>query len=532
MALKVLITTIDTNKTAKSFGIVGSILLNESDIKKTSAPVAANNNAVPDKKPELNSKKLVAVIDQLYIMDGFFKQKLNNQKLAYKNSQLNEREDKIERGGRLKQRKDAEKVKSGSGIGLGLLGLAGLGLLAYDPIVSAIKSITDFAVEAGTFISDTVKEITGFFEGFLLDSVEEPPVVVRPAPVKPTAPLREQAEAAIVKPATPPPASAKPVTPPAKPGSLREQAEAAIYKPVVKDARPVGKPAPKLQAKPAPPTNTNRDTTKNQPEDLSKYIDFRSGSGSKERFNLLNPEIKKALITAAKEYYQTYNEKLGLESAVRTKEDQQRLWDMSVKQGHPGKIRWPSGRILPVARAGSSSHQKGNAVDVVQWSKAKSILNKYGLFQTVKGDAPHYTLGAGRSDATPAADQQRQSTVDKVTTTATKVVNNTLTTMAKFIGTVGGNIVGPGVARDLTTAAPDFAKLISNEAASQTAQIAKIKNNVNNPAPRPAISPQNIGATGSSSVQNVPTMVDRDSVQYYLNRFGYKETNSPIKAAA
>ena len=130
MALKVLITTIDTNKTAKSFGIVGSILLNESDIKKTSAPVAANNNAVPDKKPELNSKKLVAVIDQLYIMDGFFKQKLNNQKLAYKNSQLNEREDKIERGGRLKQRKDAEKVKSGSGIGLGLLGLAGLGLLA------------------------------------------------------------------------------------------------------------------------------------------------------------------------------------------------------------------------------------------------------------------------------------------------------------------------------------------------------------------------------------------------------------------
>jgi hypothetical protein len=121
--------------------------------------------------------------------------------------------------------------------------------------------------------------------------------------------------------------------------------------------------------------------------------------------------------------------------------------------------------------------------------------------------------------------------VENVIGTAKRKVDDTFTNIAEFIGTVGGKVVGPGMARSLTTAAPNFAQMISNEAATQTAAIAKIKDDASKPTPPPVVSPPNISAAGSSVVENLPTMVDRNSVQYYLSRFGYKETNTPMKAA-
>ena len=45
---------------------------------------------------------------------------------------------------------------------------------------------------------------------------------------------------------------------------------------------------------------------------------------------------------------------------------------------------------------------------------------------------------------------------------ASTVVDGALTSIADFVGTVGGKIVGPGVAKNLNIS-PDFAKLISAE---------------------------------------------------------------------
>lgn len=557
MALKVLITAIDTNNTAKSFGIVGSVMLNANDIKRNIAK-PANDDAVSHQKPELNSKKLVAVIDQLSIMDNLFKHKLNNQKIAYQNSKLNERENQIERQSQFDQLKknDAERVKSsGNGLGLGLLGLAGLGLLAYDPILGAIKSMADFALDVGKFIGDVVTSVTDFVKGFLPDAPEEDEELPKDSsgkPIETPKPLREQAEQGPSF-SPPPKQDAQPAPKPeAKPKrSLREQAEQAtpLSSPAKqptgqKDDRSWwernapswagGKPEPAPQAKP-------KDEKPKSSEDPSQYMDFRSPSGTRERYELLNPDVKKALYAAAKEYYQTHGEKLGIESAVRTNADQQRLWNKSVEQGHPGRIRWQSGVWTPVARPGTSPHEKKNAVDIVQWSKARNILNRHGLFQTVPGDAPHYSLGKGsatpvtnqdqpKSSASKIKQEEQQSTTEKIIKQAEKAVDKTLINIAEFIGTVGAHVVGPGVARDLTTAAPNFAQLISNEAAVQTAEIAKIKEDANKPEPVKLPTPPNINPSGSGVVENLPTMVDRNSIEYYLSRFGYKETNKPIKA--
>lgn len=548
MALKVLITAIDTNNTAKSFGIIGSVLLNERDIKKTNTPVAANDDAISYKKPELNSKKLVSVIDQLSITDNLLKHKLNNQKIAYQNSKLSEQEDRIERQNRLEKLKDAEKVQS-SGSGLGLLGLAGLGLLAYDPVMNAIKSVVDFTVEVGTFISDTVKEITSFFESFLPSDVKEEPETEPQTPVKSSTPLRQQAEVAVVSPPPPPPAppvDAKPVPPPAKPGgSLRGQAEAGSYeKPAVT--------APPPKSKPVSDSNQIKDDRSWWERNAPSWAGGKSAPNAQP--DQQESTSKTSSSKVIKVSHPSTGEGWGIAGAndqrgrpvVFTKEGAEAFYKMMIDSNgvvKPSDVT-SSKRTRAYQEemkkrgynpAAKSLHLSGLAMDIHGESNAwiKKHGAKYGWVENKYKDSHggHFQFSGKGLSPEQGESMARQSTAERIVSKGTEVVDSTLTNMAEFIGTIGGKIVGPGVARDLTTAAPDFAKLISNEAAVQTAEIAKIKDDANKPAPPRVVSPPNISSAGSSAVQNAPTMIDRNSVQYYLNRFGYKETNTPIKIA-
>jgi hypothetical protein len=542
MALKVLITTIDTTNTAKSFGIVGSVLLNESDIKNANRAVA-NDNAVPDKKPELNSKKLIAAIDQLSIMDNLFKQKLNNQKLAYENSKLDAQEDRIERQNQLEQNKDAKRVQSSStGSGLGMLGLLGLGLLAYDPVMNFITGMVDFTLKTATFISDTVTQITDFFNGFFPDDVPEETPNSSPessSPVKPGAPLREQAEAAPVYSPPPPKTDATPVPPaPEQPTpSLREQAEAGTRTPIT----PATPPAKESQKTPTvkddrswwernAPTWAGGKSDPNAAEQQkpgSKIIKVNHPNTG-EGWGIAggNDQQGRPVVFSkegAEAFYKMMIDSNGIvkpsdvTSSKRTRAYQEEM----KKKGYKP--------------AAASLHLSGIAMDIHGESNAwiKKHGHKYGWAELkyTGSHGGHFEFkGPGLSPEQGEGNQQ-QSMVERATGAATEAADNTLTNIAKFIGTVGGKVVGPGMARSLTTAAPNFAQMISNEAATQTAAIAKIKNDASKPAPPPVVSPPNISAAGSSVIENAPTMVDRNSVQYYLTRFGYKETNTPIKAA-
>jgi hypothetical protein len=550
MALKVLITAIDTTNTAKSFGIVGSVLLNESDIKRAAKPIAANDDAVSYQKTELNSKKLVAVIDQLSIMDNLFKQKLTNQKIAYQNNKLNEQEDRIERQSRLEKLKDAEKVHGSEEGGLGFLALAGIGLLAYDPIMNAIKGVVDFTVEAGTFISDTVKEITSFFNGFLPDEPEEESIETTALPTAlPAGTLRGQAEAGVTNPPPPPPApvDAKPIPPPAKPaGSLRGQAEAGDYK------KPVVTAGPTQESKPATSSKQVKDDRswwernapswaggKSAPSAQSGQQESAAKSPSSKVIKVSHPSTGEGWGIAgandqrgrpvvftkegAEAFYKMMIDSNGVvkpsdvTSSKRTRAYQEEM----KKQGYN-----PATRSLHLSGLAMDIHGESNAWIKKHGAKYGWVENKY------KGThGGHFQFGGKGLSPEQGEVTARQSVAERVVNKGGEVVDKTLTNMAEFIGTIGGKVVGPGVARDLTTAAPDFAKLISNEAAVQTAEIAKIKSDANKPAPRLTVSPPNISAAGSTAVQNAPTMIDRNSVQYYLSRFGYKETNAPIKVA-
>lgn len=112
-------------------------------------------------------------------------------------------------------------------------------------------------------------------------------------------------------------------------------------------------------------------------------------------------------------------------------------------------------------------------------NKQKNLHNTWAYFgkrgqktstMTFEEAAPYIMEGEGTSgkksnSLPPAPDSSgsSNSSSDDLAEKATTAVDGVLTSIADFIGTIGGKIVGPGVSRNLTASGPDFAKLISDE---------------------------------------------------------------------
>ncbi len=138
-------------------------------------------------------------------------------------------------------------------------------------------------------------------------------------------------------------------------------------------------------------TPLNQTPTIATDKELDTLFNFTSKSGSKENFLQLKPMLRHSLVEVAREYNSTTGKKITINSAARSSEDQQRLYDETVNAGRPGK--GPTG--MAVARPGNSLHEKGMAVDIQEHSDSTldKLLERYGLNNMIPGDPVHYTLG-------------------------------------------------------------------------------------------------------------------------------------------
>ena len=129
-----------------------------------------------------------------------------------------------------------------------------------------------------------------------------------------------------------------------------------------------------------------------QAENLNA-LKFTSGTGSESSFKELQGDFQQRVLAAAEEYHNMTGKSLQINSANRDPEDQQRLYDATVKAGTPGI--GPSG--MPVGKPGRSLHERGEAVDIQQGKTgdkdAINALNKQGLIQAVPKDPVHFQLG-------------------------------------------------------------------------------------------------------------------------------------------
>jgi len=125
---------------------------------------------------------------------------------------------------------------------------------------------------------------------------------------------------------------------------------------------------------------------------FDKIFKFSGNSGSRESFEQLDAGFKSKLTSAAEEYFKTTGKPLQINSATRSFDDQQRLYQETVNAGRPGI--GPGG--APVAKPdpnNPSKHILGMAADIQQYTDpiAVKILNSYGLVNTkVKDDPQHF----------------------------------------------------------------------------------------------------------------------------------------------
>jgi hypothetical protein len=136
---------------------------------------------------------------------------------------------------------------------------------------------------------------------------------------------------------------------------------------------------------------------------------FGGRSGSEERFRMLNPTVQQQLVDSAKDYHAQTGRPLQINSGFRTAEDQKRLYDESIAAGRPGKTA--SG--YPIAKPGTSKHQKGIVVDIQQGKDdpvAQQILSQRGFSQNVPGDPVHFEYVEKKSPTAPTVAPTVQAT--------------------------------------------------------------------------------------------------------------------------
>ena len=130
-------------------------------------------------------------------------------------------------------------------------------------------------------------------------------------------------------------------------------------------------PPPQMQF--APPGN---------PQDLLQFEGTNLQS-----FQQLDSNMQAAILSAAQDFYRDTGQKLRISSAFRTREQQEALWNNRQNNSYP------------VAPPGTSRHEHGQAVDILNFQAAERYLRQQGLYRPDPGGDRIHFEPAGRGDA-------------------------------------------------------------------------------------------------------------------------------------
>ena len=134
-----------------------------------------------------------------------------------------------------------------------------------------------------------------------------------------------------------------------------------------------------------------------------QYIQFTANSGDEQHWALLadkNPELAKRITMLGKEYFLQTKQKLILMSAVRTYEEQKRLYDGWLKAGGDKDLR-PTVNVPGIGNVstpanpdlGEGPHTRGVGVDIskaqLDWLEGKGLLQGMGLRRPYRNDPVH-----------------------------------------------------------------------------------------------------------------------------------------------
>lgn len=162
--------------------------------------------------------------------------------------------------------------------------------------------------------------------------------------------------------------------------------------------------APSQPARPAQPATPAAPPQGQQSQSILDLFNFGPRSGQPANVALLESGFRDRVIKAAEIYKKLTDgkQRLTVNSAFRTREDQQRLYDSATIDPLTGK-RTLNGR--PVAPPGNSDHERGRAIDLQQGAandpNALAALRDAGLRRPFANDDVHFTARYGRLTSGP-----------------------------------------------------------------------------------------------------------------------------------
>jgi len=177
--------------------------------------------------------------------------------------------------------------------------------------------------------------------------------------------------------------------------------------------------------------------------------------------------------------------------------------------------------------ATNSPHLRGVAMDIHGTSNDWIRQNGYKY-----GWKPHDYSGThgghfifGGAGTTP--DEGSTSVLRSMSEPVSNMVNFGAEKLGELFGMLGSAIIKPGVPRDKE----DYSKAITAAAVKTNAEVAVTKTPKSSPVPG-LPTPPNINKVNGGATQNSATSADKNSVYYYLRRFGFQDLSTPEKALA
>ena len=517
MAINSLIAAGDTIRISKSFGIVGSAVVGRS---KTPIIVVAANNNDPITAREISiNKPLVKMINALASIDGFLKQRLQNQKIIDRNEQLNRREAQIEQQDAAPQveviKPDAERVDGSSA---GLMAVGALLLLTLDPVQKAIGDIADGVISMGKFvtgIAKTLNDVFSFFVGGNNETVSDAVPTTQPTENGTPPPAPTPATDA-----TPVPAateSAPSPTAEAKPSFLSSVGSGALT------GAAIGSFIPKVGTAVGAAVGG-----------VAGAVSYFTGGSSSSAPTPTATQTSAPTPTSNSSTPPTPATASSTNTTVATttgeipKNDIVALGNYLVGKGaEKGKMQHPA--FGPVGKHSQNSrHYRGMAIDVnFPGPNEGAILDAlepqlraagYNTIWRKPGHETHMHVSVGGPEGSGGGAYGDAS--NGLGETIAKAAGASLEQVGKLFGALGGAIIKPGIPRN------DIPNTIATAARETNADIAVAK--TEKPVtPPPAPKPPNLNKSAGGATENPATQADKNSVYYYLRRFGYQDLNVP-----
>lgn len=494
-----------------SLGIVGSAGMQQTREQKPPSKPRTGGGTLLYTRNTFN-KPLVQMINSLSSIDGFLKQRIENQKIISKNNLLSIRESQIESVDQAPEmeviQQDAEKV---SGSSAGLLALGGLALLTLDPVQEAIKDIVNGVVDTGKFITGVVSSINGAFK-ILFGGKSSGDIGDMQAPTADAQPQQGGAQAAPAPQAVPEEKSSftSDVASGAATGAVIGavvpkvgMAIGAAVGGVVGGVRHfVGGGSATPSASRSAPTSTS------QPAQATKVggatASQTASVSSKPSTDADAGEIPKNNIVALGKYLQGQGIKVSEQSQF----------------GGVGEHGTNSRHYRDMAIDLNVSGGGSNEAAVFDSLQPRLRAAGYNTIWRAKGHKTHMHVSVGGPEGGRSLGDS-----NALLAAGADAASSGIEKVAELLGMLGSAIVKPGVAKDKE----DYSKVITSAAIDNNTAVIKSKTPKAMSTPK-LPTPPNINKIDGGAPQNPASSADTDSVYYYLRRFGYQDLSIPSRS--